>query len=157
MTITAENLQQMKAIQEHSGIRALLIHLNGLTDHRFTALYRFDEDSLHNLYFFDQQQPEILSCPDIPVLASYCVFVRSSGQTFVTPDSLADERVRGHAKRMEVRSYCGVPLVDDEGRMFGTICHFDFSALPISDDSVALMEAVAPLLKRELDRIRRPK
>jgi hypothetical protein len=89
MTITAKNLHEMKAIQEHSGIRAVLIHLNGLTDHRFTALYRFDEDSLHNLFFFDRQQPEIVSCPEIPVLASYCVFVRSSGQTFVTPDSLA--------------------------------------------------------------------
>jgi hypothetical protein len=41
--------------------------------------------------------------------------------------------------------------------MFGTICHFDYGLLPISDDSVALMEAVAPLLKRDLARIRRPK
>src|SRR4051812_37029708 len=138
MTINSENLKQMREIQENFGIRAVLIHLNGLTDHRFTALYRFDEDSLHNLFFFDRQQPEIVSCPEIPVMASYCVFVRRSGQTFVTPDSLADERVLGHARRMEVRSYCGVPLVDDEGRMFGTICHFDYHPLLISDDSIAL-------------------
>jgi GAF domain-containing protein len=58
---------------------------------------------------------------------------------------------------MEVRSYCGVPLVDDDGHMFGTICHFDYGPLPISDDSVALMEAVAPLLKRDLARMPRPK
>jgi hypothetical protein len=47
MTITAEYLHEMRTIQEPSGIRAVLIHLNGLTDHRFTALYRFDDDTLH--------------------------------------------------------------------------------------------------------------
>jgi hypothetical protein len=42
-------------------------------------------------------------------------------------------------------------------QMFGTICHFDYGPRAISDDSIALMEAVAPLLKRDLGRIRRPK
>ena len=150
MAITADMLAQMRAIQQSAGIRAVLIHLNGLTDHRFTALYRFDGETLHNLYFFDRQQPQVDSCPEIPVMASYCVFVRNGRQTFVTPDSLDDGRTHGHAKRLEVRSYCGVPLVDEDGRMFGTICHFDHRALAISDDNVALMEAMAQLLKREV-------
>lgn len=150
MTISNDVLQQMRAIRDDAGVRAVLIFLNGLTDHRFTALYRFDDETLKNLYFFDREHPDVESCPEIPVMASYCVFVRSSRLTFMTSDSLEDERVRGHPKEFEVRSYCGVPLVDEDGRMFGTICHFDFRPIPISDENVALMEAMASLLKARL-------
>lgn len=83
-------------------------------------------------------------------MASYCVFVRDRGRAFATSDSLQDARVRGHPKRREVQSYCGVPLRDTNGEMFGTICHFDFRAIPISDENVELMEAIAPLLKRSV-------
>ncbi|WP_442945135.1 GAF domain-containing protein [Nostoc sp.] len=47
-----------------------------------------------------------------------------------------------------MQSYCGVPLLDEDGKMFGTICHFDFRAIAISDANVALMEAIAPLIRR---------
>lgn len=146
MTAWADHLRRMGDRRATGGIRAVLIYLNGLTEHRFTAMYRFDDERLRNLYFYDRERPAVESCPDIPVLASYCVFVRASRHTFVTPDSVADGRVGGHPKRLEVRSYCGVPLVDEAGRMFGTVCHFDPRPLPISGESVALMEALAPLL-----------
>ena len=86
------------------------------------------------------------SCADIPILASYCVFAPSSRKTFVTEDSVGDERIRDHPKRLEVHSYCGVPLVDADGKTFGTICPVDLEAKPISDDNVARMEGVARLL-----------
>jgi GAF domain-containing protein len=146
VTSTADHLTQIKSIIGSDGPRAVLTYLNGLTDHRFTALYRFDVEQLRNVYFFDRDRPQVETCPDIPVMASYCVFVRSSNNTFVTLDSMVDERVAGHPKRLEVRSYCGVPLVNEDGRAFGTICHFDARPLSISDQNVELMEAIAPLL-----------
>lgn len=149
MIPSAAALDEMKAIRDRDGVRALLTYLNSRTHHRFTALYRFDDPHLRNAYFFDRERPDVESCPDIPIMASYCVFVRSSGHTFVTPNSIADERVRDHPKRLEVRSYCGVPLVDERGKMFGTICHFDFQPVETDDATVALMEAVAPLLLDE--------
>lgn len=145
-------LAEMRVVHQRAGTRAVLQYLNSLTAHRFTALYRFDDDMLQNLYFFDRNQPDMQTCPTIPVMASYCIFVRTRRQTFVTLDSLEDERVSGHCKRFEVRSYCGVPLVDENGQMFGTICHFDVQPLPISNENVALMEAVAQLLKGEAGR-----
>lgn len=148
MATIADSMRQLRAVLREQDIRAALIFLNGLTEHRFTALYRFDKETLKNLYFFDRENPTQESTPDIPVMASYCVFVRSRRSLFTTPDSLQDERVRGHPKRHEVRSYCGVPLRDINGEMFGTICHFDFRSIPISDANVELMEAVAPLIKR---------
>ena len=119
-----------------------------MTEHRFTALYRFDKDSLHNLYFFDRENPAQTSTPDIPVMASYCVFVRNSGHVFSTPDALQDERVRGHPKRHEVQSYVGVPLLDQDGKMFGSVCHFDIRPVAISDESVHLLEEIGPWMKK---------
>ena len=150
MISTADHLARMRDIGSSHGIRAVLIYLNGLTEHRFTALYRFDVEQLKNAYFFDRERPEVDNCPDIPIMASYCAFIRNSGNTFVTMDSIVDERVAGHPKRLEVRSYCGVPLVGENGRAFGTICHFDASPLSISDQNRDLMEAVAAMLSAEL-------
>lgn len=148
MADNVESLRELRAILGSQGIRAAIIFLNGLTQHRFTALYRFDKETLHNLVFFDRENPTQELTPDIPVMASYCVFVRSSRSTFTTPDSLHDDRVRDHPKRQEVQSYCGIPLLDENGKMFGTICHFDFRPIAISDATVELLEAVAPLLKQ---------
>ncbi|MCC6426527.1 MAG: GAF domain-containing protein [Phycisphaerales bacterium] len=145
---------ELKAIYLSSGVRAALGFLNGLTSHRFTALYRFDDQMLTNLYFFDRHDPSATSSPQIPVLASYCVFVRSSSQMFRTVDALRDERVADHPKRQQIQSYCGVPLCDESGRVFGTICHFDFDPMGISDAIVALMEFMGALLSKhpELDK-----
>ncbi len=38
----------MRAIVAEQGVRAGLVYLNGLTEHRFTAVYRFDGDTLRN-------------------------------------------------------------------------------------------------------------
>ncbi|HYH43220.1 MAG TPA: GAF domain-containing protein [Burkholderiales bacterium] len=150
MTPTADAQRQLRTLLGAGDTRAALIFLNGLTEHRFTALYRFDKETLQNLYFFDRENPQQESTEDIPVMASYCAFVRDRNSLFSTPDSLQDERVRDHPKRQVVQSYCGVPLRDESGDMFGTICHFDFRPRPISDENVELMEAVAPLLKQSI-------
>ncbi len=131
-------------------MRAGLVFLNGLTEHRFTALYQFNKETLNNQYFFDRENPMLESTPDIPVMASYCVFVRDGRNTFTTSDSLRDDRVLGHPKRQEVRSSCGVPLCDESGKMVGSICHFDFRPVPISEANVTLMEAMGPLITHSL-------
>lgn len=141
-------LQELRALIRDGQVRRALALLNARTAHRFTSLYRFDGDTLRNVWFFDCEHPERETVDDIPVLASYCVFVREREATFRVDDADADARVAGHPKREEIRAYCGVPLLDDMGRMFGTICHFDFRPLAISDENVALMEALAPMLQR---------
>ncbi|RCJ26003.1 hypothetical protein A6770_26925 [Nostoc minutum NIES-26] len=144
----ADSLRELRSILVRQDIRAAVIFLNGLTEHRFTSLYQFDEETLHNICFFDRENPTQELTPDIPVMASYCVFVRNSCGTFTTPNSLLDDRVRDHPKQQAVQSYCGVPLLDEDSKMFGTICHFDFRPIAISNANVALMEAVAPLIRQ---------
>lgn len=140
---------QLKQILRTDGLRAALIFLNNLTSHRFSALYQFDNNTLRNLYFYDREHPEIESTDEIPVTASYCVFLRNTGELFHTSDALRDERVRTHPKREKVQAYCGVPVLDAAGKLFGSICHFDLEPRIISDDDVDLMEAAALLLRGE--------
>ena len=148
MSDLANSLRQLKTIVDRQGVRAALIYLNGLTEHRFSAMYLFDKETLVNLYFYDRENPSQWSTPDIPVLASYCVFVRDSRDTFVIHDALQDNRVHEHPKQKTVQAYCGVPLLDENGNMFGTICHFNLEPIPLSPANIELMEAVAPMLKQ---------
>lgn len=144
--------EHLKRIVKDQGIRPGLTYLNSLTVHRFSALYRFNGETLKNLFFFDRHNPSQESLPDIPVLASYCVFVRSSGTQFCVEDATKDERVASHPKRIEVQSYCGVPLLDRFGKMFGTMCHFDIAPnQAVTAEDIELMEQMGSLLEDEIE------
>ena len=142
--------EQLRTVLATEGARAALAFLNSLTSQRFTSLYRFDGEQLRNVTFYDREAPEVESCDTIPVLASYCVFVRDSGTRFATTAALEDRRLDGHPKQAQVQSYCGVPLRDREGRMFGSVCHFDFSPGAVSERDVSLMEDLANMLQPSL-------
>jgi GAF domain-containing protein len=141
-----ETMSLLRSTLRREGVRGVVMHLNKLTEHRFTSLYRFDRDRLESLCFYDRENPAQLSTPSIPILASYCVFVRDSGRPFAVDDSLLDARVRGHPKELLVRSYCGVPLIGEDHRVFGSVCHFDLEPRAMSGGNLELLEAVATLL-----------
>lgn len=148
MTDFDDALQRVRALIHRGDVRGALAVLNARTEHRFTSLYRFDDDVLRNVWFYDREQPELEAIGSMPVRASYCVFVRDQRATFRVDNADTDARVAEHPKREQIRAYCGVPLLDPDGRMFGTVCHFDYRPFAISDENVALMEALAPLLQR---------
>lgn len=141
-------IPELKVVFAKGGPRAAIAFLNSLTSHRFTSLYRFDGEMLRNAIFYDRENPELDHCEDIPVLASFCVFVRDSGATFKTRDARHDVRLNNHPKQNTIQSYCGVPLLNPQGKMFGTICHFDFKPGHIEDLDVELLEYMATLLLR---------
>ncbi|MEK8089357.1 GAF domain-containing protein [Thermithiobacillus plumbiphilus] len=134
---------------QNGGVRLALRYLNSRTPHRFTAIFRFEEGTLRNLHLIDRLDPKVERCPDLPVLESYCLFVRDSGCIFLTEDALHDTRVAGHPKQRVVQSYCGVPLFDGDD-LFGTICHFDYRSIPFSKEDVWVLEEVAPMLIRAI-------
>ncbi|MEO6994537.1 MAG: hypothetical protein ABI273_12975 [Lacunisphaera sp.] len=146
---------QLKKIAEEGGARAAMAYLNSLGQSRFTALYRFDGDTLHNCVFFDRENPEATKSDDIPVMASYCVFVRDSKKKFTVTNAQYDERVDGHPKQKTIQSYCGVPLMTIHGAMFGTVCHFDFAPGKIDKTAVDLLEYVASVLPDRPDGLSR--
>ncbi len=146
-------IAELKRTVARSGVKAGLVFLNGLTSHRFSALYRFDDRLLKNLFFFDREHPEREISEEIPVLSSYCVFVRDSRQNFTVENSLTDDRTVKHPKRLEIIAYCGVPLLDGDGKMFGTICHFDVAPRSIDLENVELMEELATVLKSQIRKL----
>jgi GAF domain-containing protein len=127
-------------------VPSALRYLNSVGVHRFTALFRFDGGTLRNLYLIDRQDESVDRCPDLPVLDSYCVYVRDSASKFMTEHARTDSRVAGHPKQQSVQSYCGFPLLEPNGNMFGTICHFDYEPVPFDEDEQYLLETVAPSL-----------
>jgi len=150
-------LEELRTKLIKDGPRASLVYLNNLTEHRFTAMYRFDRDVqegdiLHALFFYDRENPEANESEDVPIMAAYCMFVRDRCEPFVTENSLGDTRTTGHPKRREIRSYCGVPLLTGDGQMLGTVCHFDFEPRVVSEECITLMQALAGMLQ-EQDRL----
>lgn len=145
-----EIVSRFRTILEADGVRGALGFLNQQGAHRFTGLFRFDGGTLRNLHLIDRDDPTVERCPDQPVLDSYCVYVRQTGQTFVTADTRDDPRVEGHPKQHSVQSYCGVLLLEENGELFGTICHFDFDPVPFSSEEVFLLEDVASTLMQAI-------
>lgn len=146
MVSLQQSRQTIADLLAQGHVREALRYLNGLTSFRFTALYRFDKDQLRNRVFYDREHPEVQTTETIAVEASYCIYVRNNRGPFLVADSLQDERVAGHRKRPEVRAYCGVPLVDDRGWMYGSLCHFDYEPHPLQETDVLLLEDIARLL-----------
>jgi GAF domain-containing protein len=143
----AETRSELKSILAKSGVRAALVFLNSLTRHRFTSFFRFDGPMLRSVTFYDRDNPAVEKCEDILVDASYCIFVRDTCARFTVADTSSDERVKDHPKRATVQRYCGVPMLDNGGKMFGTICHFDFEPGSVENAEVALLEHMADLLQ----------
>lgn len=148
---TTTTLATLKAVLATGGLREAVKFLNRRTKHRFTSLYQFDGPALRKVTFYDREHPDLDHCEEIPVEASYCVFVREKGQPFVVEDSRDDARVAGHPKRSVLGRYCGVPLLDASGKMFGSICHFDFVPGRVEERDVRLLERMAELLSPSLN------
>ena len=151
-----EHEAKLAEIFENRKIRDGLKYLNTQTNYRFTSLFRFDRENLHNLYLFDRENPAIESSDDIPVTTSYCVYVRDSGNLFLVQDSSCDARVVGHPKRDVIKAYCGVPLKDRQGRLFGTICHFDVNPVSPQLGEVKLLKRAANILRPHLSDLAPP-
>ena len=129
-----------------NGLMGVLRFLNARVPHRFTAVYRLDQQLLSNIGTFDKHMHlEALDLKSVPLKDSYCQFVLRDG-LFLTDDSGSDARLSGHPYAGIVGSYIGVPIAGASGSLAGTLCHFDLAALPVSDEEYLLMEHTSRLL-----------
>lgn len=131
-------------------VHAALELLNSTTDHRFTGVYRIDDDVLRNVAIFDSTNPDLPVGDDAPLLDTYCSITAESGAPFCTSDTADDERVEGHPARQTTRSYCGVPLRLEDGEPFGTLCHFDAVPRSAKEEDIRLLARVGPLFARRI-------
>lgn len=122
---TSDAYAAFDATLQRDGLRQALAYLLSLTDYRFIAIFRFENGRANAAVFWDRENPAQRLTDEVPDTATYCCFVRDSRGIFTTADSLTDERLLAHPAREVVRGYCGVPVMDAEGVLLGTLCHYD--------------------------------
>jgi len=120
--------------------------LNALSRYRFTAIFGFDGDFLRNVCLVDKEDSAVKSCADQNITESYCIFVKRSGEPFSVEHALRDERVDQHPKQRSYQCYYGIPLVGQDGKLLGTVCHFDKDVVPLSGDVVMALDDLAPVI-----------
>ncbi len=124
--------------------------LNQTVEHRYTGVYRLRDAVFHNIGLFDKQgeiRPDFLAA--VPLGDSFCQFVIRDG-VFKTDDSGRDARLDGHKYQGILLTYHGVPLEDDRGEFYGTLCHFDALQRSISDADFAFLQAAARVIPKFL-------
>ena len=130
----------------HQGLPGALAVLNARVPHRFTAVYRLVGKALHNVATHDKHlHLEPLDLAVVPLNDSFCQFVLRDS-LFLTRDSGTDARLQGHPYSGIVGSYMGVPVRNREGKVAGTLCHFDLASHDIADDEYLLLDRAARLL-----------
>ncbi len=143
---TGDTFRAFEASLRDRGMRAALASLLLRTDYRFIAIFRFQDGRAAAAAFFDREAPEQLTAEEVPDTATYCCFVRDGNGSFTTVDALVDPRLAAHPAREAVRAYCGVPIIDAEGQLLGTLCHYDTVPRDPSQIDLELMVLVAGLL-----------
>lgn len=128
------------------GVDGALKLLNQRVPHRFTAVYRLIGQALHNIATADKHlHLEPLDLAVVPLKDSFCQFVLRDG-LFLTRESGSDNRLDGHPYSGVVGSYVGVPIRNRDGKLAGTLCHFDVESHDISDDEYLLLDRAARLM-----------
>lgn len=128
------------------GLRAALATLLARTDYRFIGIWRFQDGKANAAVHYDRENPDVTTAQEVPDNATYCCYVRETGQPFKTPNALVDERVASHPARSTVLTYCGVPVMDSAGTILGTLCHYDLVPRDPEQISLPLMLSVASYL-----------
>lgn len=128
------------------GVREGLELLLKRTDYRFIGIWRFESGKANAVVHYDRENPEVLTATEVPDTATYCCYVRESGQPFLTPNALVDARLAAHPAREQVLSYCGVPVMDSFGKILGTLCHYDLVPRDPAQVNIELMLNVASFL-----------
>jgi GAF domain-containing protein len=96
----------------------------------------------------DRENPDELRSAEVPDTATYCCYVRDARGIFTTANALLDERLATHAARGDILAYCGVPVMDAEGQLLGTLCHYDVVPRdPQQLDLALLIEAASTLAR----------
>jgi hypothetical protein len=139
-------LAEVEKALAQKGLGGALAVLNRRVPHRFTAVYRLVGQALHNIATVDKHMHlDPLDLKVVPLKDSFCQFVLRDG-LFLTRDSGTDARLGGHPYSGVVGCYVGVPVQNREGRMAGTLCHFDLDSHEIDDDEYLLLDRAARLM-----------
>ncbi|RYX90209.1 MAG: GAF domain-containing protein [Comamonadaceae bacterium] len=142
---------ELEAALGRGGLEEGLRFLNGRVAHRFSAVYRLEDQMLHNVQLVDKVDDgfDRTALASLPLGDSFCQFVMRDGFFRASKISEVDE-LEGHPYKGVLESYVGLPLMKHPGELYGTLCHFDFGEKALSDEEFGYLQKVARLLPRFL-------
>jgi GAF domain-containing protein len=133
---------------ESGGPRSALAYLLALTNYRFIGIFRFQDGKANAVVHYDSKNPSVLSIMEVPDFATYCCYVRDTKGLFTTVNSMSDSRLAAHPARETVLAYCGLPILDAEGGLLGTLCYYDVEPRDSSQLNLDLLLRVTGYLAR---------
>ena len=131
-----------------------LAYLNARVPHRFTGVYQLDRGMMRNVFLHDKQGqvvPDFLKA--VPLSESLCQFVLRDGG-FATANANEEANLQALHMRTSLQAYYGVPLLNNHGELYGTLCHFDMPNFNLSDAEFAFLQKAAQVLPKYLFRAR---
>jgi len=143
-------LARFEQVLREEDLFAALRFLNGTTTYRFTGVYYFEPGLVKSLALADRENPELRVGRDVPWFDSYCMMTAEDGKECEIENSLADTRLREHAARQTVLSYCAVLLRMPAGEELGTLCHYDVCPKATAPTVVAGLRACRAAVERYL-------
>jgi hypothetical protein len=141
----AADLHEFVSCVRERGLRAALVHLNQRTPHRYTGVFRFDDDMLRSVALVDKWNADTTRGDDIPIAAAYCAHLHRTGEPLAVADGSTDSRVPWMANS-PVMSYCGAVIGDPSGKPWGALCHFDTARCEAKGSDMPLLVAAAAIL-----------
>jgi GAF domain-containing protein len=146
LTLQSPFVADFERTLEQDGILAGLRFLNGRVAHRCSAIYRLQHLTARNLYFHDREGALLPSAfGTVPLGDGFCQHALREG-FFLTDDTRTDSRVDGSPFKGVVIAYHGLPLRDKVGRLFGSLCHFDFVPRTLPDEELEVLQEAARVL-----------
>lgn len=97
---------------------------------------------------------EVRATRTIPLDLSYCRFVVEDEQPAVVADFVEDGRAP-HLAELGASAYCGVPILDDDGAVLGSVCAIDTDRRDWTDGEVRRLEQMVPILRDQIRFFRR--
>ncbi|MGE4243735.1 GAF domain-containing protein [Ramlibacter sp.] len=124
------------------GLQSAIFHLNRLTPHRFTGVFRFDGEMLRSVALVDKWAPDVTRGDDLPIANAYCAHLHSTGQPLEVHDGASDPRT-GWMRDAPFRSYSGAVIYAPDGSLWGALCHFDEKPCDEATSSLPLLLSAA--------------
>ena len=124
------------------GLNGAMAAINQTVPHRYTGVFVKTGPMLRNIALHDKRDSSAKPWPPFPLGQSFCSMIIASGDSLAVQDAQHDARsdVRQHPAAAIVQSYFGVPLLDDQGNVFGTLCHFDEASMDVAVDLVSMLQ-----------------
>lgn len=122
---TAAAFNVFASLLTSDGVRAALYSVLRRSEYRFISVFRFKNGKATSSVHVDRENLGSTQAEEVDDTATYCSYVRQSGQPFVTEDARADARTVGHVAKEVIRAYCGIPIFRADGELLGTLCHYD--------------------------------